>query len=196
MKFEVTLPDWAIEENRKLPSHFAKLEDRMAAVIRFAELNLTNDTGGPFAAGIFEKQSGKCVIIGVNRVVPSSMSSAHAEVVTISLAQQILKTFDLGGTGMPEHQLVVNARPCAMCFGSIPWSGVRSVVVGASGEQVEKITGFDEGPIHPQWQAELRKRNIEVVEDVLHAEALKVFHRFRDTGQPIYNGRSGDGASE
>jgi len=174
MKFEVTLPDWAIEENRKLPSHFAKLEDRMAAVIRFAELNLTNETGGPFAAGIFEKQSGKCVIIGVNRVVPSSMSSAHAEVVTISLAQQILKTFDLGGTGMPEHQLVVNARPCAMCFGSIPWSGVRSVVVGASGEQVERITGFDEGPIHPQWQAELRKRNIEVVEDVLHDEALKV----------------------
>ena len=39
MKFEVTLPDWAITENKKLPSHFATLEDRMAAVIRFAELN-------------------------------------------------------------------------------------------------------------------------------------------------------------
>ena len=191
MKFEVTLPDWAITENKKLPSHFATLEDRMAAVIRFAELNLTNDTGGPFAAGIFEKETGKCVIIGVNRVVPSSMSSAHAEIVTITLAQQILKTFDLGGPDMPAYQLVVNARPCAMCFGSIPWSGVRSVVVGASGQQVEKITGFDEGPIHPQWQQELRKRGIEVVEDVLHDQALKVFHRFHDTGQPIYNGRTG-----
>ena len=192
MKFEVTLPDWAITENKKLPSHFTTLEDRMAAVIRFAELNLTHDTGGPFAAGIFEKETGKCVIIGVNRVVPSSMSSAHAEIVTITLAQQILKTFDLGGPEMPAYQLVVNARPCAMCFGSIPWSGVRSVVVGASGPQVEKITGFDEGPIHPQWQQELRKRGIEVVEDVLHDEALKVFHRFHDTGQPIYNGRTGD----
>ena len=70
MKFEVTLPDWAIEENKKLPNHFATVEERMATVIRFAELNLTNDTGGPFAAGIFEKQSGKCVIVGVNRVVP------------------------------------------------------------------------------------------------------------------------------
>lgn len=191
MKFEVTLPDWAIAENKKLPEQFETLEDRMAAVIRFAELNLANDTGGPFAAGIFDMQTGKCVIIGVNRVVPSSMSSAHAEIVTITLAQQILKTFDLGGPDMPEYQLVVNARPCAMCFGSIPWSGVRSVVVGASGEQVEKITGFDEGPIHPQWQQELRKRGIEVVEDVLHDEALKVFHRFHDTGQPIYNGRTG-----
>ena len=78
-----------------------------------------------------------------------------------------------------------------MCFGSIPWSGVRSVVVGASGQQVEKITGFDEGPIHPQWQQELRNRGIEVVENVLHDEALKVFHRFHDTDQPIYNGRTG-----
>ena len=192
MKFEVTLPDWAITENKKLPSHFTTLEDRMAAVIRFAELNLTHDTGGPFAAGIFEKETGKCVIIGVNRVVPSSMSSAHAEIVTITLAQQILKTFDLGGPEMPAYQLVVNARPCAMCFGSIPWSGVRSVVIGASGPQVEKITGFDEGPIHPQWQQELRKRGIEVVEDVLHDQALKVFRRFHESGQPIYNGRTGD----
>ena len=191
MKFEVTLPDWAITENKKLPSHFTTLEDRMAAVIRFAELNLTHDTGGPFAAGIFEKETGKCVIIGVNRVVPSSMSSAHAEIVTITLAQQILKTFDLGGPEMPAYQLVVNARPCAMCFGSIPWSGVRSVVIGASGPQVEKITGFDEGPIHPQWQQELRKRGIEVVEDVLHDQALKVFRRFHESGQPIYNGRTG-----
>ena len=131
------------------------------------------------------------MIIGVNRVVPSGMSSAHAEIVTITLAQQILKTFDLGGPEMPAYQLVVNARPCAMCFGSIPWSGVRSVVVGASGQQVEKITGFDEGPIHPQWQQELRNRGIEVVENVLHDEALKVFHRFHDTDQPIYNGRTG-----
>ena len=93
---------------------------------------------------------------------------------------------------MPEHQLVVNARPCAMCFGSIPWSGVRSVVVGAGGNLVEKITGFDEGPIHPQWQQELQKRDIEVIEDVLHDEALKVFRLFHDSGQPIYNGRLGD----
>ena len=68
MKFEISLPDWVIAENEKLPSYLVTLEERMAAVIRFAELNLANDTGGPFAAGIFEKQSGKCVIIGVNRV--------------------------------------------------------------------------------------------------------------------------------
>lgn len=191
MKFEIGLPDWALSENKNLPSHLESLEDRMAAVIRFAELNFEHDTGGPFAAGIFEADTGKVVVIGVNRVVPSNVSSAHAEIVTISLAQQILNTFDLGGPGMPNHQLVVNGRPCAMCFGSIPWSGVRSVVIGASGDQIESIAKFDEGPIHPNWQIELRRRGIEVVEDVLASKACEVFHRFAESNQPVYNGRGG-----
>ena len=163
----------------------------MRVVISFSRQNMENETGGPFAAGIFEKESGKVVLIGVNRVVPLNMSSAHAEIVAISLAQQKLGTFDLGGPGMPEYQLVVNGRPCAMCFGSIPWSGVRSVVVGASGEQIEKLTGFDEGPIHPNWQSELQSRGIEVIEDVLADEACEVFKDFGDSDQPVYNGRSG-----
>lgn len=191
MKFEVGLPEWAIEENEKLPECIPSLEDRMATVIRFAELNFEHDTGGPFAAGIFEVKTGKVVIVGVNRVVPTNVSSAHAEIVTISLAQQILQTFDLGGPGMPAYQLVVNGRPCAMCFGSIPWSGIRSVVTGASGEQIESIAKFDEGPIHPHWQDELKRRGIEVIEDVLSERACEVFKKFAASNQPVYNGRLG-----
>ena len=167
------------------------IQQRMRAVIRFSELNFENETGGPFAAGIFEKQTGKLITMGVNRVVPMNMSSAHAEIVAISMAQQILNTFDLGGPGIADHELVVNGRPCAMCFGSIPWSGVRSVVIGASGDQIESIAGFDEGPIHPSWQAELKKRGIEVTENVLAEEACGVFRKFRDSDSPIYNGRTG-----
>jgi tRNA(Arg) A34 adenosine deaminase TadA len=191
MNFEIKLPDWAIAENKKLPGCIPDLEERMRTVIRFSRLNFEHDTGGPFAAGVFEKATGKVVVVGVNRVVPSNVSSAHAEIVTLSLAQQVLKTFDLGGPGMPEYQLVVNGRPCAMCFGSIPWSGVRSVVVGASGEQIETLTGFDEGPIHPSWQSELESRGIEVIENVLADEACEVFKAFAASGQPVYNGRSG-----
>ena len=191
MRFDISLPDWALQANQELPSHIESIEERMATVIQFAEQNFEHDTGGPFAAGIFEADSGKVVVIGVNRVVPSNISSAHAEIVTISMAQTILGTFDLGGPGMPKHQLVVNARPCAMCFGSIPWSGVRSVVTGAQGHIVESIAKFDEGPIHPNWQQELRNRGIEVIEDVLHERACEVFRRFAASGQPAYNGRLG-----
>lgn len=191
MNFQINLPDWAIDENERLPEYLPDLADRMRIVIRFSRLNFEHNTGGPFAAGIFEKESGKVIVIGVNRVVPLNVSSAHAEIVTISLAQQILQTFDLGGPGMPEYQLVVNGRPCAMCYGSLPWSGVRSIAIGASGSQIETITGFDEGPIHPNWQSELQRRGIEVIEDVLAEEACEVFLTFANSGQPIYNGRSG-----
>jgi tRNA(Arg) A34 adenosine deaminase TadA len=192
MSFEVSLPQWAVDENRLLPEFIPDVEQRMREVIRFAELNFDKKTGGPFAAGIFEKNSGKVVGIGVNRVVPSNNSSAHAEIVAISLAQTKLATFDLGGPGMPDFQIVVNGRPCAMCCGALPWSGVRSLVIGASGERIESLTGFDEGAVHPNWQQELEARGIEVIENVLAKDAEVVFQRFRDSDEPVYNGRSGD----
>ena len=191
MNIELKLPDWAIEKRSQLPDAIEDLDDRMRVVIEFSRINYEKDTGGPFAAGVFEKESGRVVAIGVNLVVPSGVSSAHAEIVTLSLAQQVVNDFDLGSAGMPHHQLVVNAQPCAMCFGSIPWSGVRSLVFAASGSDVEEITGFDEGPVHPQWRNELERRGIQVSDGVLAEEARRVFRDFSNSGRPVYNGRSG-----
>jgi len=189
MQAIIDLPDWAIEENEKLPPAVESVEDRMKYVIEFSRLNIVHETGGPFAAGLFEKATGKPIIIGVNRVIPLNNSSAHAEIVTLMMAQKILNTFDLGGEGMPDYQLVINAQPCAMCCGSIPWSGVRSVVIGASGKQVETLTGFDEGPVHPQWQSEYQRRGIEVIENILPGQACEVLKIFATSGAEIYNGR-------
>jgi len=192
MHFKVELPDWVLEESEKLPEFMPTLESQMEAVIRFSRINFQKETGGPFAAGVFEKESGKRVVIGVNRVVPGNNSTSHAEIVTIGMAQSILKTFDLGGTDMPHYRLVVNARPCAMCFGSIPWSGIRSLAFAASGEDVERITGFDEGPIHPQWKQELESRDIEVIENVMAEEACEGFREFAASDAQVYNGRGGE----
>lgn len=189
----LTLPDWSQQELAALPTHLPTMEARMQAVIRFSRLNFEHDTGGPFAAGVFEKESGRLVIIGVNRVVPTHCSSAHAEIVALSLAQKLLGSFDLGGEGLPAYQLVVNWRPCAMCFGAIPWSGIRSLAIAGSGPELEEITGFDEGPIHPQWQAELEKRGIEVLEGICTEDALAVFRDFASSGALVYNGRLGGG---
>lgn len=192
MQFSIALPEWAQKELDSMPEFFPTLEERMEAVIRFSRLNIEHDTGGPFAAGVFERDTGKLVVIGVNRVVPESCSSAHAEIVTLSLAQKILGTFDLGGEGLPVYQLVVNWRPCAMCFGAIPWSGIRSLVIAGSGPELEEITGFDEGPIHPDWKGELEKRGITVIENILTEQACDVFHYFANSGALVYNGRLGD----
>jgi tRNA(Arg) A34 adenosine deaminase TadA len=192
MEFTLSLPDWAVEENQRLPAVMPTVEERMAAVIRFSRLNFERGTGGPFAAGVFERDTGKPVVIGVNRVVASNCSSAHAEVMTLSVAQKLIGTYDLGGNGMPTYQMVVNWRPCAMCFGAVLWSGVRSLVIAGNGPELEAITGFDEGPVHPEWEHELAKRGIELINNVLREEALAVYRDFATSGALVYNARQGE----
>ncbi|PID71993.1 MAG: CMP deaminase [Desulfobulbus propionicus] len=167
----------------------------MAVVLEFSRQNYQQGTGGPFAAGVFETESGKLISIGVNRVVPMSCSSAHAEIMALSLAQQRLNTYDLGGTERADHQLVVNWCPCAMCFGAVFWSGIRSLVIAGSGLLLEEITGFDEGPIHPDWPTELDKRGITLHEDILHDQAVALFRDFSASGQLVYNARQGSACS-
>ena len=192
MEFNLNLPDWALRENEALPPRMPTLEERMAAVIRFSRLNFERGTGGPFAAGVFERDGGAPVLLGVNRVMPLQCSSAHAEVTTLTLAQQKLGAWDLGAAELPALQLVVNWRTCVMCYGAVLWSGVRSLVIAGSGPELEQITGFDEGPIHPDWKAELERRGIEVVDDVLRDEAVAVFRDFAASGSIVYNARQGE----
>ena len=190
-RFTLDLPDWAWQELETLPQHLPSLEQRMAAVLRFARLNTEHQSGGPFAAGVFERDSGKLIVIGVNRVIPLNCSSAHAEVTALTLAQQILGTYDLGGPGMPAHQLVVNWSPCAMCFGAVLWSGIRSLVIAGADAEMMAITGFDEGPMPENWRKELADRGIELIEGVMREEALAGFSDFIATNPVVYNGRQG-----
>lgn len=189
MQFTLTMPAWTAAALVQLPTHLSTLEARMTAVLDFAQRNVQANTGGPFAAGVFERDSGRLVAMGVNRVMPSNCSSAHAEIMALSLAQQQVGTWDLGGPGLPAHQLVVNWRPCAMCYGALLWSGVRSLVIAGSGPELESITGFDEGPLHPDWEGELHRRGIEVVNNVLRAEAIAGFRAFATSDRFVYNPR-------
>ena len=163
----------------------------MRLIIEFSQLNIDHETGGPFAAGVFEEETGKLVSLGVNRVMPLNCSSAHAEIVALSMAQRKLDNYDLGGPELPSHQLVVNWRPCLMCYGAVIWSGVRSLVIAGSGPELESVTGFDEGPFGDNWVKELENRGISVVDGVLKDEAVKVFQCFRERGLFVYNSRHG-----
>ncbi|MCI5132135.1 MAG: nucleoside deaminase [Candidatus Electrothrix sp. EH2] len=163
----------------------------MRAVLAFARMNFQHKTGGPFAAGVFERDSGKLLVIGVNRVVPCTCSSAHAEIVALSLAQKRLAVHDLGGPGLPPYQLVVNWRPCTMCFGALLWSGIRSLMIAGVGPELEQITGFDEGPLPPDWRSALAQRGIELQEQILRQEAVELFKEFSDGSGFVYNARLG-----
>jgi tRNA(Arg) A34 adenosine deaminase TadA len=187
----LTLPDWARTRLAAVPGCLPAAEDRMGLVLDLARLNFQRDTGGPFAAGVFEAGTGRLVAAGVNRVVACGCSSAHAEVMALALAERRLGVYDLGGQGLPAHELVVNWRPCVQCYGALLWSGVRHLTIAGSGPELEELTGFDEGPIHPDWAGELARRGITVREGVLRAEAVDLFREFRASARLVYNARQG-----
>ena len=189
--FHLTLPEWAAGHLAALPERIADVDQRMALILDLARLNFQRDTGGPFAAGVFEQESGKLIAFGVNRVVATLCSSAHAEVMALGLAQQRLGTYDLGGPGRPGHELVVNWRPCAMCYGALLWSGVRQLTIAGSGPELEELTGFDEGPVHPQWEQELLRRGIATRSGVLREDAVELFRQFNRSARLVYNARQG-----
>lgn len=185
---EITIPDWVthfIDPTRR----YATEEARMGVAIALAERNVQEQTGGPFGAAVFNLDSGELIAPGLNLVVPSNCSLLHAEMVAIAVAQKVLGTFDLGASGLPPYGLYTSAEPCAMCFGAVPWSGVRRLVCAARKEDVQAI-GFDEGPKLDNWADALASRGITVVQDVSRAEATAVLQAYAQGSGVIYNGRS------
>ncbi|MGY8647101.1 MAG: nucleoside deaminase [Verrucomicrobiales bacterium] len=183
------LPYWLESELPPVDHIFATPDDRMTLVLRLATLNIKHQTGGPFAAAVFDLESGTLVAPGVNIVVSSHASIAHAEMVAVSMAQRIQLTHDLGSIGKSGTQLVTSVAPCAMCLGAVPWSGVRSLICGARGEDANAI-GFDEGSKPTDWVAQLEARGITVQNDLMRAAAADVLNHYKESGGAIYNGRS------
>ena len=91
---------------------------------------------------------------------------------------------------MPAMELVSSTEPCAMCFGALPWSGIRRLVCGARDGDARGI-GFDEGPKLSSWVSALEGRDIEVVLDVCRDESVKVLKKYLDDGGLICNSRQG-----
>lgn len=183
------LPGWV--EELDLDREYPTEEDRMRLAVEASRLNVERGTGGPFGAAIFDLSTNRLVAPGMNLVVPSNCSVAHAEMVAIMLAQCVIGDFDLGGEGKPPYELVATTEPCAMCFGATPWSGVRSLLCGARDEDARAV-GFDEGAKLPDWAGALEERGISVKKDVLREEAAAVLRHYAESGGEIYNARQGD----
>jgi tRNA(Arg) A34 adenosine deaminase TadA len=186
-QFAVTLPDWLCRmlADESIDRH--SLTDRALFAIDLSQQNVNFGTGGPFGAAVFDNRTGVLVSAGVNLVLSTGLSLAHAEIVALSLAQRSFGTFDLS-----EHdlQLVTSAEPCWMCLGAIHWSGVRSVVCSARDADVREI-GFDEGHKPQDWSAELVARGIQVTCDVERAAAVRALQSYQQHGGEIYNAGAG-----
>ena len=106
----------------------------------------------------------------------------------------------MGGPVGPErgfvlHEPVNRYENTLAVSGDIHLTLSRDVideVAAGDGPELEQITGFDEGPAHPQWQAELERRGIEVINNVLRQDAIAVHKAFAESQSFVYNARLGE----
>ena len=181
---KIELPEWVavFVENWQQP--LSTISQRMQLAIALAEENIRQKTGGPFAAMVVNEQTHKLVSVGINLVTTSGLSIAHAEMVALSLAQASIGEWNLSHGG--HLQLITSCEPCAMCFGAVPWSGVKSLICGARKKDAE-AAGFDEGDKPDHWVRSLQRRGIVVQCGVLKSEAAAVLARYSKDGGAIYN---------
>ncbi|MEV4316104.1 nucleoside deaminase [Actinocrispum sp. NPDC049592] len=185
--FGVQLPSWVVDEVGAVSS--PDVEERMRLVHRLAARNPVEGLGGPFAA-LVSDQDGHIVSAGVNLVLASNISSSHAEILALTLAQTRLGTWDLSSAAGAPYELMVNWRPCVMCYGAVVWSGVQQLTIAGSGPELEELTGFDEGPMRDDWRSQLEERGISVRDNVLREEALAVFREYGERSDvTVYNAR-------
>jgi tRNA(Arg) A34 adenosine deaminase TadA len=137
---------------------------------------------------VFDLRDARLVAPGVNLVIPARCSVAHAEVVAIAIAQQVLGHFDLASEGLPPCELVTSTEPCAQCFGAILGSGLRRLVCGARTADAEAV-GFDEGEKPRDWAQALAARGIAFDSGVLAEEAAAVLREYAERGLPVYHPR-------
>lgn len=179
-EFRVDIPLWVVSEVEAAGCVLPTLEQRMALVNRLADRNFREGGGGPFAAIVVEQATGRLISAGVNRVLASHLSVSHAEVVALSLAQCTRGTWDLGASGAPRTELVVNWRPCLQCCGAVLWAGVSHLVIPDDSDQMEGITGFDEGPVGEEWISQFEARGISVTKGIGVSEAIQVFQNYAE----------------
>ncbi len=179
------LPDWLEDFSKNYVSN-PDLNKRMDFVIAASKRNVEQNTGGPFAAAVFEVNTGKLISLGVNLVTTQGMSILHAEIVALAIAQRKLGTYDLGKESAIPHELITSTEPCGMCLGAIPWSGVRHVATAARDEDARAV-GFDEGAKPEDWIQSLTSRGVKVSTNIERESACSVLQRYIKNNGSIYN---------
>ena len=143
--------------------------------------SLIDDGFGPFLAAIYDENH-NLIAKSANTVEKENCSNNHAEINTIKLAQEKLKTYDLSNYNL---SIFITAEPCIMCLGAIMWSGIKKVYYSVTSKDVEEITGFDEG-FKPNWHEEFKKRNIEVFPEIEAETGKEILKYYISKGKKIY----------
>ncbi len=131
---------------------------------------------GPFGAVI--AKDNKIISESTNRVVLNSDPTAHAEILAIRRACELLSNFDLDGC-----TLYTSCEPCPMCLGAIYWSGIKRVVYSCDRKDAEGA-GFSDKLIYDEIMLDPDKRIVKF-ERLPVPGGIEVFRKWNEMGDKI-----------
>jgi tRNA(Arg) A34 adenosine deaminase TadA len=184
----LAIPSWIDDVAAAFGGSLETEDGRMALTIALSRHNVERG-GGPFGATVF--LGSELVAAGVNLVLDSGLTIAHAEIVAMMRAQRALADSPRPAAG--RYSLVASTEPCCQCFGALVWSGIGHLTCGANTADAEAI-GFDEGPKPEAWVRSLEARGITVSQGVRREEASAVLGEYVRRGGVIYGKRTMTGS--
>ncbi|HEY3779618.1 MAG TPA: nucleoside deaminase [Fimbriimonadaceae bacterium] len=132
-----------------MSQHLAFMQQAIELAIHNAKVG-----GGPFGAVVVKE--GLVIAQGVNRVTACNDPTAHAEVIAIRLACEVLGSFQLEGC-----DIYTSCEPCPMCLGAIYWARPRAVYYACT-RQEAAATGFDDEFIYEELAKPLVERKLKM----------------------------------
>jgi tRNA(adenine34) deaminase len=137
-----------------------------------AEAELAASTSGDVPVGaVIVSASGEIIARGRNQRELTEDPTAHAEIVAIREAAQLL-----GDWRLNEYTLVVSLEPCVMCAGAIQAARLSRVVFGAWDEKVGAS-----GSLYDLVRDKRLGSQIEVISGVLEIESNTLLKNFFST---------------
>ena len=132
--------------------------------------------GGPFGAVI--TKDGEKISESFNKVVLTTDPTAHAEVIAIREAANVLKSHDLSGC-----ILYSSCEPCPMCLGAIYWAGIKKVVYACDRVDAEGA-GFSDKLIYEEILLDPSKRKISFLH-LTDTDGKKIFRKWDELENKI-----------
>lgn len=142
----------------------------MDLAIDLATNNVLNGTGGPFGAVIVK--DGKVIATGANSVTVSNDPTAHAEIVAIRIACEVLGSFQLDGC-----EIYSSCEPCPMCLGAIYWARPDAVYYAAAHADAASA-GFDDTFIYEEIARPAESRKLKMVH-LPHKRSIESFELWK-----------------
>ncbi len=131
--------------------------------------------GGPFGAAVVK--DGQVLSIACNEVLYSQDPTAHAEILAIRRASELLQNYDLSGC-----IIYATGSPCPMCLAAIMWANIKTVYYSASLEEAEQI-GFRDSMIYRHLRGE---ESILDMNQIKSGAVLALYEEYGKLGKAIY----------